>query len=148
VVSLAAWQAAHPNEAGTLSSTLPNNAQVYTFLDNAQPAGVVGFPSVFGASNFANRNGRSNLIAVWQDQNNKWQWVMNISGGSYTTGGGFPQWHEYQFIYDSRPTANPHNHYDVYLGANAMGSNFSFIRTAKTSVTVTPIPKQLKPFQP
>lgn len=140
VGSVAQYQATHPNEAGGLSATVPMNAQIFTFLDNAQPAGVLGFPSVFGGTNFANRNGRSNLIAVWPDSVNpkKNQWVMNISGGSYTTGGGFPQWHEYQFVYDSRMTANPHNRYDVYLGQNAQGVNFSFIRTAKTQVNVAP----------
>ncbi len=148
VASVAVWQSNHPNEAGTMSGSLPGNAQVYTFLDNAQPAGVVGFPSVFTGNNFANRNGRSNLVAVWQDVNKKWQWVMNISGGSYNSNGGFPQWHEYQFVYDSRPAANPHNRYDVYLGQNAQGMGFTFNRTAKTTVTVSPIPKQLMPFQP
>lgn len=148
VPSIASYQTSHPNEAGGLSGTVPMNAQLFTFLDNAQPAGVLGFPSTFVPNNFANRNGRSNFIAVWQDVNKKWQWVMNVSGGSYNTNGGFPQWHEYQFIYDSRPTANPHNRYDVYLGQNATGTNFTFNRTAKTQVTVTPIAAQLKPFQP
>ncbi len=148
VASVAVWQSNHPNEAGTMSSTLPVNATVFTFMDSAQPAGVVGFPSVFGASNFANRYGRSNLIAVWQDMNKQWQWVMNISGGSYANNGGFPQWHEYQFIYDSRSSANPHNRYDVYLGANGQGTGFTFNRTAKTQVAVSPIPSALNPFQP
>ena len=147
VASVAAWQSNHLSEAGSMSSSLPSNATVFTFLDSAQPAGIVGFPSVFSGTNFSNRYGRSNLIAVWQDINKKWQWVMNISGGAYINN-GFAQWHEYQFIYDSRPNANPHNRYDVYLGANGQGTGFTFNRTAKTQVTVSPVPTQLNPFLP
>ncbi len=67
VPSIASYQTSHPNEAGGLSGTVPMNAPLFTFLDNAQPAGVLGFPSTFVPNNFANRNGRSNFIAVWQE---------------------------------------------------------------------------------
>ena len=126
-------------EAGnpSLSGTLPMNAMVFEFGDNMQPAGVVGFPPVFNGKNFANRNGRSNLIAVWKDMVKGWQWVWNVSGGSYNSNGGFPQWHEYQFIYDSRLAANMRTRYDVYLGANAMAGGWNYIRTLPTVDVVT-----------
>ncbi len=127
-------------EAGNpmlLSQTVPANATVFSFIDKLQSAGVAGFPSVFNNKDFANRFGRSNLIAVWQDNAKKWQWAFNVSGGSYNSGGGFPQWHEYQFVYNSLLMGNAKNRYDVFLGGNAMAGNWSYIRTLATSVAVT-----------
>ena len=135
-------------EAGNptpLSTNIPANATVFKFGDNLQSAGVAGFPSPFSGTNVANRNGRSNLIAVWQDVTKKWQWVWNVSGGSYNSGGGFPQWHEYQFIYDSRKPTAGRTRYDVFLGPSgvvpANSSGWSYIRTAATTVTVV-MPKK------
>ena len=145
VTSLSAWQANHPNEAGTLSySNIPSTATVFTFMDTTQPAGIVGFPATFQSSNPANRYGRSNLIAVWQDVNKVWQWVMNISGGSYVNN-GTATWHEYQFIYDSRGTL--HNYYAIYLGSSGTGTGFTFVNSYPTTAKITGQPNVL-PFYP
>jgi murein DD-endopeptidase MepM/ murein hydrolase activator NlpD len=134
--TIASWKASHPQEAGNLSSgAYPANAKVYSFLDNAQSAGVAGFPaSVEGK--FMNRNGRSNLIVVWKDSKGKNQWVWNISGGAYTTN---PlQWHEYQFIYDSTLPMGQRNRLDKYLGQGGMPVGWSMIQTwPVTGVGVT-----------
>lgn len=58
--------------------------------------------------------------------NNNYQWVWNISGGAYTTG-GITQWHEYQFVYDSRLQSK--NPLDKYLGQGGQPLNWSFIQT-------------------
>ncbi len=127
-------EAGHPLP---ISTTLPPEAVVFQFQDKNQPACVAGFPPLFNGKDTANRCGRSNLVGVWKDKvSKKWQWVWNVSGGSYTTGGGFPQWHEYQFVYDSRITMGSKTRYDVFLGANAMPAGWNWIRTLDTVVTV------------
>ncbi len=127
-------------EAGNpkpLSMDLPATATVFSFGDGNQPAGVVGFPAVFEGKNGANRNGRSNLIAVWQDGMKQWQWAWNVSGGSWMSNGSFPQWHEYQFVYDSRKPSMGRTRFDVFLGGGAMPSGWTFIRSAPTVASVT-----------
>lgn len=91
------------SEVGYLSNMVPAGAsglRVFTFDDGVTLSGTSGFPDRINGL-FINNIGRSNLIAVWRDpDNNEWQWVWSISGGTSSNG----TMRQYNFVYDSRQT--------------------------------------------